>query len=40
MEKIEVAHNEAFDDIQTDVSKLKGSLKETHKIAVSFCGML
>ncbi|KAG1722456.1 hypothetical protein EDD22DRAFT_962221 [Suillus occidentalis] len=33
MEKIQVAHNEAFDDIQTDVSKLRGSLKETHKIA-------
>lgn len=40
MEKIQVAHNEAFDDIQTDVSKLRGSLKETHKITVSYCGML
>ncbi|KAG2096048.1 hypothetical protein BD769DRAFT_1394800 [Suillus cothurnatus] len=33
MEKTQVANNEKFDSIQTDVSKIKGSLKQTHKIA-------
>jgi hypothetical protein len=40
MENIQIAHNEKFDVIQTDMLKLKGSLKQTHKIAVSYCGML
>jgi hypothetical protein len=40
MEKTQVANNEKFDSIQTDVSKIKGSLKQTHKIAVGYCGAL
>ncbi|KAG2045590.1 hypothetical protein BDR06DRAFT_1015496 [Suillus hirtellus] len=33
MEKTQVVNNETFDSIQTDVSKIKESLKQTHKIA-------